>query len=73
MKRFVVAIILSYVILSVPHILGFGYVIDWVPEASTITKIITYIREGLVYGFVYKLLISILIAVLSSLLLRGRK
>ncbi|MGM7683699.1 hypothetical protein ACSVDA_16300 [Cytobacillus sp. Hm23] len=67
MKRFVVAIILSYVILSVPNILGFGYEIDWVPEVSTITKIITYIREGLVYGFMYKLLISILIAVLSSL------
>ncbi|MDX8365338.1 hypothetical protein [Cytobacillus sp. IB215665] len=74
MKRFVVVIILSYVSLSVPHILGFGYVIDWIPEASTITKVSTYLREGLVYGFMYKLLISILIAVLCIfLLLRGRK
>jgi len=70
-KTFMLIFIMIYIVLSLPAMLGIGYVIDWIPEASLSQQIRGYVIEGLANGFQFKIVISAiasvgLIAFLSS-------
>ena len=63
-KKFAFAFIVIYVMLSLPAMLGIGYVIDWIPEASVFQKIKGYAIEGLANNYLFKLVVSGIISVL---------
>lgn len=58
--------IVIYIILSLPAMLGIGYVIDWIPEASLSQQISGYVMEGLANGFQFKIVISVITSVILS-------
>jgi hypothetical protein len=66
-KRFFISFSLSYLILSLPNLLGF--VIDWIPEASLLQKFKGYFLSGLNYGLIIKLIISSILGFLSCVIL----
>ncbi|MCA1029804.1 hypothetical protein LCL95_02005 [Bacillus timonensis] len=53
--------LVSFLIMSLPFMLGFGYEIDWVNEATAIQKVTGHIVEGLTLHFTIKLLLSIVL------------
>ncbi|MCG1023588.1 hypothetical protein [Sutcliffiella horikoshii] len=71
-KSFFFLTIIVYLLLSLPSILGVGYVIDWVPEATAFQKAKGYIGQGLKVNFLLKLLIAVIVALIASLLRRKR-
>lgn len=72
-KTFIFFFIVVYVVLSLPVMLGIGYVIDWVPEASLSQKLRGYVIDGLTNEFQLKIAISAIASlVLISLLSRRR-
>lgn len=58
---FVLTFISSYIVLSLPFIFGFGYVIDWTSDATLTQKVVANINEGLEYGYMIKLSVSLFI------------
>mgnify|MGYP003424292506 len=46
-KTFILSFIVLYFMISLPVMLGFGYVIDWDPEATFQQKFNGYVIEGL--------------------------
>ncbi|ERG66749.1 hypothetical protein [Exiguobacterium chiriqhucha] len=68
-KTFTLMFIVIYLVLSLPSMLGIGYVIDWIPQASLSQRIRGYVMEGLANGFQFKIIISAIVSVgLISLL-----
>lgn len=67
-KSFFLSFIFVYLLISLPYMFGFGYVIDWVPEASLNQKLKGYVIEGLKYGLVLKLFISAFLGVLFTII-----
>lgn len=72
LKRFLIVFSLSYFIISLPNIFGFGSVIDWIPEASVIQKFKGYFLGGLKYGMIIKFIISSILGLLSCMVLKRR-
>ena len=66
-KSFFIITIILYIVLSLPSIFSFGYVIDWVPEATAFQMVKGYVVEGLATNFLFKLLIAVLVGVVASL------
>ncbi|EDL66708.1 hypothetical protein [Bacillus sp. SG-1] len=58
----IIVFFLVYLLLSLPAMFSFGYVIDWVPEATLLQKFKGYVVEGLVQYFLLKVVISIIAA-----------
>jgi len=72
-KTFTLAFIVIYVVISILAMLGIGYVIDWIPEASPYQQLRGYVIEGLTNEFQLKIAISAIASlVLISLLSRRR-
>jgi len=66
-KTFILGFIVSYIVISLPAMLGIGYVIDWVPGATFLQKIRGYVMEGLADHYLVKIVISGIIGVIFSL------
>ena len=60
LKQFVFIFSLSYVLLSLLQILGFGYSIEWVPEATLYQKLKVYFVEGWPIKFAISIVLGLL-------------
>ncbi len=67
LKTFMTALISVYVLISLPAIFSFGYVIDWVPEATLFQKFKAYVVDGLINNFILKVVIAVITAAIISL------
>ena len=56
--RFMIVFTFVYLLVSLPAMLGFGYVIDWIDEATIMQKFKANIVGGLAENFLVKVLIS---------------
>lgn len=65
--------IMIYVVISLPAMLGIGYVIDWIPDASLSQKLKGYVIEGLTNGFQLKVAISAIANLMLIFLLSRRR
>ncbi|WP_078596418.1 hypothetical protein [Evansella clarkii] len=72
-KVFIITFILVYLLLSLPTILGIGYVIDWVPEATIPQKFKEYVADGLLNNFLIKTISSFIVGIIVSLVFTGRR
>lgn len=72
-NTFILSFIIVYVLISIPAMLGIGYVIDWVPEATLLQKLGGYVKEGLSNNYLLKIVISLIVALIISLFLPKRK
>ena len=72
-KTFILSFIVVYLLSSLPVMLGFGYVIDWDPEATVLQKFNGYVMEGLTNNYLMKIIISLIVGAIVSLLLSNRK
>ena len=72
-KAFILSFIVVYLLISIPVMLGFGYVIDWDPEATFLQKFIGYVKEGLTNNYLMKIGVSLIVGAIVSLLLSNRK
>jgi len=72
-KTFILSFIVVYLLISLPVMLGFGYVIDWDPEATVLQKFNGYVMEGLTNNYLMKIIISLIVGAIVSLLLSNRK
>jgi len=68
-KTFMFLFIVMYVVLSLPVMLGIGYVIDWIPEASLSHQLREYVIKGLTNGFQLKVSISVIVSLILMALL----
>ena len=71
-KTFLLSSIVIYLLISLPTMLGIGYVIDWMPEATELQKFKGYVMEGLTNNYVIKIVISIIIGAIFSFFLQNR-
>ncbi|MBD8036729.1 hypothetical protein H9635_08240 [Solibacillus sp. A46] len=71
MKTFLLSFIVIYILISLPTMLGIGYVIDWMPEATELQKFKGYVMEGLTNNFLIKIVISITISAMFSFFLQN--
>ena len=71
-KTFILGFIVIYILISLPAILGIGYVIDWVSEATVLQKFKGYVIEGLTNNYFIKMVISIIVSVIFTLFLQKR-
>jgi len=72
-KTFILSFAVVYILISLPAMLGIGYVIDWVPGATFSQKIKGYVTEGLIDNYLIKIVISVVVSVIFSLLLSRRR
>ncbi|MEK4700030.1 hypothetical protein MKX47_10570 [Solibacillus sp. FSL R7-0668] len=72
-KTFILGVIFVYLLISLPTMLGIGYVIDWVSEATLLQKFKEYVIKGLTNNDLIKILISIISSAILSLILFKRK
>lgn len=71
-KTVISGFIVIYILISLPAILGIGYVIDWVQEATFLQKFKRYVIEGLTNNYLIKIVISIIVSIIFSLVLQKR-
>jgi len=71
-KTFILGWIVVYILISLPAMLGIGYVIDWVPDATFLQKLKGYVVEGLTNNYLIKIIISIIVSAILSLFLQKR-
>lgn len=72
-KKCIAGFIITYILISLPAIFGFGYVIDWIPEATNLQKFKGYVFYGLTNGYLFKSVVSILMSAAVDLLISKRK
>ena len=72
-KMHLLGFIVVYIVISLPVMLGIGYVIDWVPEATFLQKFKGYVIEGFTNNYLIKIVLSIIVGVIFSLFLQKRK
>ncbi len=65
--------IITYLVLSLPYIFGFGFTIDFVKGTHPFWIIYVYIKDGLIYRFFEKSIISILESLCILLFLKIKK
>jgi len=73
MKKLIGTIVATYLVLSVPSLLGIGRVIDWIPDATLMQIIHVTVVEALSEDYIMKFLISISVGILIGIFLRKRK
>lgn len=71
-KRFVLYVVITYLLTSIAMVLGGGYVIDWVPEASLTQKAAYYIKTELFNHFGVKLMIASVISLCTVAFVKVR-
>lgn len=72
-KMFIFGFIVVYLLISLPTMLGIGYVIDWIPETTLLQKFKGYVVEGLTSNYLIKMVISVIFGVIFSLFISKRK
>ena len=72
-RKFVTGFIVIYLLISLPAMLGIGYEIDWVSEATFPQKLKGYVIEGLANNYLIKITISIIGSIIFSLFLSRYK
>ncbi|WP_277587262.1 hypothetical protein [Psychrobacillus antarcticus] len=73
LKAFLITFVFTYVLISLPAILGIGKVIDWVPGATLFQKVKGYLVDGLFNNFLMKVVVASLIGVVVSLIISKRR
>ncbi len=68
-KIFILSFIVVYLVISLPVMFGFGYVIDWDSEATFLQKFNGYVIEGLTTNYLMKIAISLIVGAFVSLFL----
>ena len=71
-KTFLLSFIVIYILISLPMMLGIGYVIDWRPEATELQKFKGYVIEGLTNNYLIKIVISIIVGAIFGFFLQKR-
>ncbi|QFT87596.1 hypothetical protein FIU87_02940 [Bacillus sp. THAF10] len=66
-KLYLITFISVYILISLPAMFGFGFVIDWDPEATLYQKVKGYVTEGLFSYVLFKIVIANVVAILVSL------
>ncbi|TCI35697.1 MULTISPECIES: hypothetical protein [unclassified Exiguobacterium] len=64
-KSLTLIFISVYILMSLPAMLGIGYVIDWIPETTLLEKIKGHVIEGLVNNYLFKMVVSGVVSVYS--------
>jgi hypothetical protein len=72
-KTFFLSFIVIYILISLPAMLGLGYVIDWIPETTELQKFKGYVIEGITNNYLIKIVISTIVGAIFSLFLQKRK
>ncbi|KGP71025.1 hypothetical protein [Pontibacillus yanchengensis] len=72
LKALVLTFIFVYFMVSLPGILGVGYVIDWVPGTSNFQKFKGYLFEGLTQNILIKTVIAFIVGIIVSLIISMR-
>lgn len=72
-KTFILAFIFMYILIGLPAMLEFGYVIDWTQEATLPQRLKGYVMEGLTNHYLIKIIISIITGAAFSLFFSKRK
>ncbi len=57
-KSFMLFFVSVYLLMSLPSILGIGYVIDWIPEAALLQKLKGYVIDGFTHNSLFKIVFS---------------
>lgn len=73
LKAFLITFVFVYVLISLPAILGIGYVIDWVTEATLFQKFKGYVMDGLLNSFLTKTVIACIVGIVVSLVISKRR
>ncbi|WP_442600180.1 hypothetical protein [Neobacillus sp. D3-1R] len=72
-KRLLIIFLTIYLLVSLPDILGVGFVvIDWVPEASFFQKITGSVINGITENYIYKLAIAFAVTLFVFVIRRFR-
>lgn len=72
-KAFLITLVLVYILLSLPAILGIGYVIDWVPEATWYQKFQGYVIDGLLNKLIIKTVVACMVGIIVSVVISNRQ
>jgi len=72
LKVFIITFIFFYVLISLPALLGVGYVIDWVPEATLLQKFKGYVIDGFLNNILIKTVIACIVGIIFSLAISKR-
>jgi hypothetical protein len=70
---FLITFITTYILISLPAMLGIGYIIDWIPEATLLQKFKAYVVGGLAEKFVMKIIVSLIVGVIVSLVVPTKR
>lgn len=73
LKAFLIGFVLVYILISLPGIIGIGYVIDWVSEATLFQKFKGYVVDGLLDNFLIKIVIASIVGVVVSFVIARRR
>lgn len=73
LKTFLITFVFVYILISLPGILGIGYVIDWVSEATLFQKFKGYVVDGLLNNFLIKTVIAVTVGIVVSLVTSTRR
>ncbi|MFK3986387.1 MULTISPECIES: hypothetical protein [Exiguobacterium] len=57
-KSFMLVFVSVYLLMSLPSMLGIGYVIDWIPEAALLQKLKGYVIDGFTHNSLFKIVFS---------------
>lgn len=71
-KRFLIIFVLLYILLSLPKMLGFGFEIDWVQEATVLQKLKVYVVEGFKRNYVKKLIIASIASLIANVIILNK-
>lgn len=69
-KTFLLGFIVIYILISLPAMLGIGYVIDWMPEATELQKFKGYVIDGFTNNYLIKIVLSTIVSAIFSLFLQ---
>ncbi|MEI5908167.1 hypothetical protein WAK64_14000 [Bacillus spongiae] len=72
-KTFILGFFVVYLLISLPAMLGIGYVIDWIPETTFLQKFKGNVIEGLTNNYLIKIVISVIGSAIFSLFLSKSK
>lgn len=68
-KIFGISFVFTYILLSLPAMLGITVVIDWLPEATMLQKFKGYVVDGLIAKGMMKVMVSGIVGVVLGFLL----
>ena len=73
LKSFLITFVFVYLLISLPEILGIGYVIDWVSKPTFFQKFKEYIIDGLRNNFLLKTVIACMLGIVVCLVSTKRR